>query len=306
MASVDVNLGEFQLMRHRPADALPGLVAAADAFERLGAREGLAHALVQQVASQLELVEPGAAVAASQRFWPPEQHTSNLRMRWTLQRARAEALAANAQAQAALELLRGIREQADPRRDAVARAGAEALAARLAWNAGEIGRAREAAAAALLPALQAAAPVAYARTRLLYARILREQGERVLAADEVRRLRQAAGNDAWLRMQADLGEAEQAWAEGRREPALEQFALALRQVGEVGTPTDLLDVAVAYLGPLVEASQLDTARTVGGRIARWVGSDLRAASAMARLYRAIGEDGAAHKAEQAVERLSQR
>jgi hypothetical protein len=257
------------------------------------------------VAAQLELVEPAAAIATSQRFWPPEQHTSNLRMRWTLQLARAEALAANAQAQPALELVQGIREQADPRRDAVARAGAEALAARLAWNAGEIPRAREAAAAALLPALQVAAPVVHVRTRLLYARILRKQGEPALAADEVHHLRQAVASDAWLRLQADLAEAEQAWAEGRREPALEQFALALRQVGQVGTPTDLLDVAAAYLGPLIEASQLDTARAVGGRIARWVGSDLRAASAMAGLYHAIGEHGAAHKAEQAVARLSQ-
>lgn len=306
VASVDVNLGEFQLMRHRPADALPGLLAAADAFERLGAREGLAHALAQQVVAQLERVEPDAAVATSLRFWPPEQHTSNLRMRWSLGLARAEALAANAQTQAAFELLQTIREQADPRRDAVARAGAEALAARLAWNAGEIASAREAAAAALLPALQAAAPVVHVRTRLLYARILRAQREPALAAGEIRRLRDAAGNDEWLRMQADLGEAEQAWAEGRREPALEQFALALRRAGEVGTPTDLVDIAAAYLGPLIEASQLDTARTVGGRIARWVGTDLRAASAMAGLYRAIGEHDAAHKAEQAVERLSQR
>ena len=306
MASVDVNLGDFQLMRHRPADALPGLVAASEAFARLGAREGLAHALMQQVAAQVELVEPAAAVSISQRFWPPEQHTNNLRMRWALSLARADALAADAQAQAARELLQQIRERADPGRDAVARAGAAAGLARLAWNAGEATNAREAATAALLPVLQSAAPRVHARTRLLHARALRSQGEPALAAEEINRLRASAGNDEWMRMQAELGGAEQAWAEDRRGPALEQFALAWRAAGQVGTPADLVDVAAAYVGPLIEASQLDTARAVGGRIARWVEVDLRAANVMASLYRAIGEEGAAHKAEQAVARLSQR
>lgn len=304
MASVDVNLGDFQLMRHRPGDALPGLVAAAGAFARLGAREGLAHALMQQVTAQVELVEPAAAVATSQRFWPPEQYTSNLRMRWALSLARADALAADAQTRAALEQLQRIRAQADPRRDAVVRAGAEALAARLAWVAGDAATAREAAAAALLPALREAAPIVHARTRLLYARALRVQGEPALAAEEIHRLRASAGDDKWLRLQAELGEAEQAWAEGRRESALEQFARTWQAVGQDGSPADLLDVAVAYLGPLIEASQLDTARAVGGRIARWVDADLRAANAMASLYRAIGEEGAARKAELAVARRS--
>lgn len=306
VASVDVNLGEFQLMRHRPADALAGLAAAADAFERLGAREGRAHALRQQVAAQLERVEPAAALATSERFWPPERHTNNLRMRWDLALARAEALAANGQATAALGILATIREQADPQRDAAARAGAEALAARLALDAGDVAVAREAAAAALLPALQSATPATHARTRLLHARTLRAAGELALAAAEIRALREAASGDPWHRMQADLGDAEQAWAEGRREPALRQFAEALREAGESGTPNDLVDVAAASMGPLIEASQVDSARAIGGRIARWSGSDLRAARAMAVLYEAIGEHAAARKAAQAVERLSHR
>jgi tetratricopeptide (TPR) repeat protein len=74
MASVDVNLGDFQLMRHRPGDALPGLVAAADAFARLGAREGLAHALMQQVTAQVEIAEPAAAVG----IWRRRNRTTRL------------------------------------------------------------------------------------------------------------------------------------------------------------------------------------------------------------------------------------
>lgn len=304
VASVDVNVGDFQLMRHRPADALAMLVEAADAFARLGAREGLAHALAQQVAAQLERVDPAAALAASERAWPPESHTSNLRMRWRLVLARAEALAAAGQASAARELLAEVRDAADPRRDAGVRAGAQALAARLAWAQGDAGTAREAAEAALLPALQAAAPIAHARTRLVHLRALRAAGERARAAEEVRSLRESAGTDEWLAMQADLAEAEQAWSEGRREPALERFERAWQYAGRAGTARDLVDVAAAYVAVLIDASQLDTARAVGGRIARWVDVDWHAADAMAKLYRAIGEHAAAHKSEQARARLA--
>ncbi|RYD14341.1 MAG: tetratricopeptide repeat protein [Lysobacteraceae bacterium] len=304
VASVDVNVGDFQLMRHRPADALAMLVEAADAFARLGAREGLAHALAQQVAAQLERVDPAAALAASERAWPPESHTSNLRMRWVLVLARAEALAASGQASAARELLAQVRDTADPRRDAGVRAGAQALAARLAWAQGDAAAAREAAAAALLPALQAAAPIAHLRTRLVHLRALRAAGEGARAAEEVRSLRDSAGTDEWLTMQADLAEGEQAWSEGRREPALERFERAWQNAGRVGTARDLVDIAAVYVAPLIEASQLDTARAVGGRIARWVDVDWHAADAMAKLYRAIGEHAAAHKAEQAMARLA--
>ena len=306
VASVDVNVGDFQLMRHRPADALAMLIEAADAFARLGAREGLAHALAQQVAAQLERVDPAAALATSERFWPPESHTSNLRMRWTLVLARAEALAAAGEAGAARELLAEVRDAADPRRDAGVRASAQALVARLAWAQGDAVAAREAAAAALLPALQAAAPIVHVRTRLVHLRALRAAGESARAADEVRSLRASAGADEWLSMQAELAEAEQAWSEGRREPALERFERAWLYAARTGTARDLVDVAGVYVKALIEASQLDAARAVGGRIARWVEVDLQAADAMARLYHAIGEHAAAHKAEQAMTRLAPR
>jgi tetratricopeptide (TPR) repeat protein len=306
VASVDVNVGDFHLMRHRPADALAMLAEAADAFARLGAREGRAHALAQQVAAQLENMDPAAALATSERFWPPGSHTSNLRMRWTLVLARAEALAACGQASAARDLLAEVREGADPRRDAGVRAGAQALVARLAWTQGDVVATREAAAAALLPALQAAAPIAHARTRLLHLRALRAAGEGARAADEVRSLRASAGTDEWLAMLAELAAAEQAWSEGRREPALEAFERAWESAGRIGTARDLVDVAAVYVKALIDASQLDAARAVGGRIARWVDVDWHAADAMAMLYRSIGEHAASHKAEQAMARLAPR
>ncbi|HEY6543580.1 MAG TPA: hypothetical protein VIZ64_01645, partial [Dokdonella sp.] len=142
--------------------------------------------------------------------------------------------------------------------------------------------------------------------RLVHLRALRAAGESARAADEVRSLRASAGADEWLSMQAELAEAEQAWSEGRREPALERFERAWLYAARTGTARDLVDVAGVYVKALIEASQLDAARAVGGRIARWVEVDLQAADAMARLYHAIGEHAAAHKAEQAITRLAPR
>ncbi|HEY0180068.1 MAG TPA: transcriptional regulator, partial [Dokdonella sp.] len=79
VAGVDVNLGEAELMRHRPSDALPILKNAVREFERIGAREGRAYALAQQALAEDELLEVDAALATTERFWPAEQHTSNQR-----------------------------------------------------------------------------------------------------------------------------------------------------------------------------------------------------------------------------------
>ncbi|HEY0180611.1 MAG TPA: hypothetical protein VGC30_13415 [Dokdonella sp.] len=72
----------------------------------------------------------------------------------------------------------------------------------------------------------------------------------------------------------------------------------------LNVPEDLVAAGSAYLAALVDASQLDTARTVGGRIALWAERDLRAATAQARLFRALGEHDAAGKAEIAAARLA--
>jgi hypothetical protein len=104
-------------------------------------------------------------------------------------------------------------------------------------------------------------------------------------------------------MIATVAEAEQDRAAHRREPALEKFALAMRSAERYNVPEDLVAVAASYIDALIEASQLDTARAVGGRIASWADRDPRAAIAQARLYRSLGRDDAASKAEEAATRL---
>ncbi|MEO7433704.1 MAG: hypothetical protein ABIR62_17190, partial [Dokdonella sp.] len=127
---------------------------------------------------------------------------------------------------------------------------------------------------------------------------------RVDEADAATRaLRTSAEGDDWRAMIATLAEAEQDRAAHRREPALEKFAHAMQSAERYNVPEDLVAVATSYLDALIEASQLDTARAIGGRIATWAERDSRAATAQAHLYRALGRDDAARKAEENAARL---
>jgi soluble lytic murein transglycosylase-like protein len=151
--------------------------------------------------------------------------------------------------------------------------------------------------------LRDADPAAYARALLLQARALRGAGRIEEAAKATQALRASVGVDAWLAMAATLGEAEQERSLRRREPALEKFASAMQSAERFNVPEDLVAVATPYLDALIEASQLDTARAVSGRIAAWADRDPRAATAQARLYRALGQDDAARKAEETAARM---
>jgi DNA-binding winged helix-turn-helix (wHTH) protein/tetratricopeptide (TPR) repeat protein len=308
IASVDINLGEFQDMRHHPAEALPQLKAAARAFDRLGSREGLAHALERQAGVEREMLDFTAALATSERFWPPEAHTNNLRLRWTLLCARAEALTGVGRLDDAQALIERIRSDGDAQHaDAVVRARANALAANIAWRGGDAASAARDAGSALTDALRDEEPALYTRTAAMRLRALVHDGHADEAAAQLRALQAWTGGDdadGWRGMYLQLGAAEQAWAAGRREPALEQFATALRVAVQFNVPEDLVAVAAPYLDALIQASQLDTARTVAGRIAAWADRDLRVATAQAHLFRALGQEDAAHKAEESAARLA--
>ncbi|GAA0724221.1 hypothetical protein GCM10009105_36810 [Dokdonella soli] len=306
VAAVDVNSGEFLLMRHRPADALPVLKAAVREFEQVGAREGLAHTLAQQAIAEREMLDFGAALTTTERFWPPESHTNNLRLRWTLTCVRAEALADLGRYSEAQALIERIRTDSDPRSDLVTRALAGALAARIAFRRGEADIAAQRSTDALVPGLRDADAASYTKALLLRTRALRQGGHAEEAAAATRGLRAwvDSASDDWRGMYATLAEAEQSWAAGRHEVALEQFAVAMRSAEHFNVPEDLVAIATPYLAALVRASQLNAARVVAGRIAPWADRDLRAAGAQIALHRALGNEDAARKAEEGARRIS--
>jgi len=306
VAAVDVNLGEIQSMRHHPAEALPLLKNATHAFEQLGLREGLAYALGQQASAEREMLDFAGALATTDRFWPTEQHTNNLRLRWTLSCVRAEALTDTGQHDEAQILLARIRSESDPRADLLARACADALAANIAWRQGDNVAATRFAEAALTTDFRDAEPTRYLRTGVLRVRALLRNGQAAEATAQLQTLRSRIGTDAagdWRTIYLQLLDAEQAAAAHRTEPALEQFATALQSAIRFNAAEDLVAVAVPYLQALIAASQLDSARIVAGRISVWTDRDARVATVQAQLFRALGQNDAARKAEETAARL---
>jgi len=305
VAQVDVNLGDFQAMRHRPADALPMLENAARQFGQLGAREGLVYALIGVSATQRELLDATAALATTDRFWPPEAHTSNPRMQWKATLARAAALSATGRLGEAQALIERIRAGADPQRDAAVRAQSEAVAADIAMRRGDGSAAARLAGGALTPALRDSDKTLYTQTLLLETIALQDAGDIAAASAAAGRLRTWAAESAddWTKLQFALADARQAWAENRREAALQAFATTMQAAARLAIPDDLVAVGAAYADALIDIGHTDEARSVAGRIAPWADRDPRAAVTQVRLYRALGSGDAERNARLVAVRL---
>jgi DNA-binding winged helix-turn-helix (wHTH) protein/tetratricopeptide (TPR) repeat protein len=306
VAQVDVNLGDFQAMRHRPADALPLLESAARQFSELGAREGLVYALIGVGATQRELLDPAAALATTDRFWPPEANTSNPRMQWKATLARAAALAANGRLHEAQALIEHIRADSDPKRDAALRVQTEAIAADVAMRRGDAADAARLAGGASTPMLRDGDKTLYTRTLLLETTALQDTGKVAEASASAKRLRAwaAEAGDDWTKLQAALAEARQAWIENRRDAALQSFAATMQEAGRFAIPDDLVAVGAAYADALIDIGHIDEARSIAGRIAPWADRDARAAFTQVRLYRALGSGDAERSARRVAMRLA--
>ena len=306
VAQVDVNLGDFQVMRHRPADALPILRNAADRFEKLGAREGRVYSLVQVAAVERELLDPAASLATTDRFWPPEANTSNPRMQWNAVRARIEALAANGRLRDAETLVGRVRAESDPKRDAALRIQVDAIGARIAAARGDPAEAARLAQASATALLLDSDKALYAKTLLLGARAARQAGDAPAAAALATRLRELAktANDDEIALVAALGDAAEAASAERRDAALQGYAAAFERAGKLNVPEDLVAAGAPYVEALIDASHLDDARAIAGRLAPWSERDLRAAWTQVRLYRALDRPDAERSALAAATRLA--
>jgi DNA-binding winged helix-turn-helix (wHTH) protein/tetratricopeptide (TPR) repeat protein len=306
VAQVDVNLGDFQAMRHRPADALPILKNAAERFEKLGAREGRVYALIALAAAERALLDPAAALATTEHFWPAESSTANPRMQWNAVRARIEALAANGRLRDASVLVERVRSESDPKRDAAVRITVEAISARIAAARSDFTEAARLAQAATTPALLDTEKILYADTLLLGARSARRSGDAMRAAAMTTRLRAlaATANDEAIAIAAAIADAEQAAAENHRDAALQGFAAALQRAETLNVPDDLVAAGAPYVDALIAASHLDEARAVAGRLAPFADRDLRAAWVQVKLYRALDRPDAARNALATATRLA--
>lgn len=300
VGQVDLNLALIEVLRRRPATALGALVDTAARFQRLGAQEEFVFTLASIAEVQQLLLEHEAALATTERYWPPPAHSQNLRLRWKLSLVRAQALFEAGRLDATAQLVRELLDGSDAVLDQAERAKAAVLPAQIAAARGEHVRAAELARAALTPALEQSDRCRYLQTWALRLRALRRQGELAQAQRETTEFAAwtQRQSDPWSRAQAALAQAEQAAAESRTEPALVLFQQALEALDAAGAvPDDLVDAVQPYADTLIRDGQLDRARAVTARIAAWSDHDLRAASVFVQINAALGRPQALQAAE---------
>ncbi|UXI69805.1 winged helix-turn-helix domain-containing protein [Tahibacter amnicola] len=299
-AQVDLNLGLIDVLRGRPASALSALEDATLRFGRMGAQEEHVFSLVSTAEVHQLLLDHDAALAVTDRYWPPESHTQNRRLRWKLTLVRAEALGEKGRLDEAQTQAEHLLRESDPDADAGTRAETAALLAHLALARGDPGEAARRARGALTPTLQASDQCRYTAAWMTRLRALRASGAAAEAATETREWRDwvAAHPDPWRQIYADLALAEQAAGEGRHRDALPYFERSLTQVDRTGAvPADLVQVLAGYLPSLIALGRRDEARALSARIARWADTDWRAAAAFVAINDALGATPARERAQ---------
>ena len=291
VAHSDMNLGLVVAQRYRVAQALPMLRQAEARLREIGAREESVYARFAMIGVQLQLLDYAAARTLSDANWPPEAHTGNERLRWQLVLARAHVCIVEGRLGEAADLLARIERESSPEQDSAIRTIARMLEARVAYERGNAEQAAVLAQSALTPALRSDEADTYLLAWQLRTRALRRSGHLAEAGKETAALRAWVDSrppSEWRELRALLAEAEQAWAEGRREAALSGFAEATQRAERLGVPEDRVEVAVAAVPALIAADQLDRASAVVGTIAAWAPSDFRAAWIEAQLLHALG------------------
>lgn len=288
LAQIDTSLGLAQILDYRPALGLPVLRAAEERIATLGAREELAQVRYAQVGAQLQLLDHQAALATVARFWPPQAHTGNQRLRWRLVLAHALARLATGELKQASSLLDEIRLHATPEEDAGVLTRAAAITLLVQAAAGGDGAVSERAGTLLDADLEAEQADLYLTVWMTRLRSLRAQDRLDEARSGTVALRTwvEARSNRWRDLQADLADAEQAWADNELTQALKGFANAFEQARQLAVPEDLASVVEIYVQALIAAGELDRAASVIGTVAGWAEQDARIAWAQALVYRA--------------------
>jgi len=304
VATVDLNLGVNAMQRGQPAAALPLLEGARARLGRLGAVDALATTQVTLVETRLALLDHDGALATSADFVSPGSDAGNPRLRWQLAFARAAALEGAGRLTEAETLLTQLRDTSQPDADALARALADMLAARIALARGDPARAAELADSARTPTLRERNGEQYAEATFIRVQALRQSGRSVDAAADIARWR--AGDPAATQPPASmllaLAEGAQADAEGRTDDALGSYAQAMAEATARAIPEEMVRVGLPYVRALLAAHRIDDAVSVNGRIAPWADRDMRAAWSAALVYTALGQ---AEAATNALERARQ-
>jgi DNA-binding winged helix-turn-helix (wHTH) protein/tetratricopeptide (TPR) repeat protein len=281
---IDANLGQLEMDRDRPAQALQYLAQAARDFERYGAVNELVTTRSALVGVNLRLLRPQAAWEQSERAWALRERIRDPAQLGTLTLDRAEVLLRLGKLRAARTLLDAPSARSVPPGDVQRRAF---LSMEAAWRAGETRTALHMANGFV----QTSAPGAGSR---LQAWLRLRQRQIGLRAD--------APPLPWppdLRAPAWMATLARAVAErqaGREAAADAAYQEALRVVESAGVPEDVLETVADYAPWLIERGRLAEASALVGRVAPWAEQDFDAAVLQWQLYQALDQDALAGRA----------
>jgi DNA-binding winged helix-turn-helix (wHTH) protein/tetratricopeptide (TPR) repeat protein len=293
LAVLDANVGAFELLRDRPAEAAAALdraIARFAAFRihaaELNARDAAAHA-------RLMLLDPRAALAFETRMGELAGEVADPQRRIASALTRVEILAANGRIAAAKNLLDAVRAPDAAGSSPESKARADAIAARFALADGNAAEAATLAGGALvaLPDNDDTRQAARARLTLLRAQLASGQDQAAATtADAI---------DAWAgrvhtpaaTTLAKLARADLA-AHAGAASAGTTYAAAVTLADQNRIPIDLLLVAQGYADWLVAHLDPVPAGVLAERLAPWADHDFDAALVQLKLYHALGQNAA--------------
>ena len=284
VARIDGNLGQLELDRDRPAQALQYLAQAAGDLEQYGAINELLVVRSALVAANLRLLRAREAFAQSERAWALRARVRDPAQLGTLTLDRAETLLRLGRLREARELLDDDASRHVPPGEVLRRG---LLRVEAAWRGGEPGAAQRLAAALL------AAPAPQSSPRLQGWLRLRQRQAALRADAAAVPWPEALPAPSWMAPMARALAERQA---GREAAADAAYGQALRAVEGGGVPEDVGEVVADYVPWLIERGRLAEASALAGRVAPWAEQDFDAALLQWRLYRALGQQALAARA----------
>ena len=282
---IDANLGQLEMDRDRPAQALPYLVQAARDFEDYGAINELVTARSALVAINLRLLRYRAAWQDNQRGWALRARVRDPAQLNAMTLDRAEILIRQGQLRAAGKLLDATPDPGESPGEAQRRVF---LRMEAAWRAGDAKATLQRVSEAIAVAGSAPSPQLQGWLRL-------RQRQAALRADaHAAAWPSQVQAPEWLEaLTRALGERQA----GREAAADAAYREALRSVESEGVPEDVLETIADYAPWLIERGRLGEASALVGRVAPWAEQDFDAAVLQWRLYRALGQQALADKAQ---------
>lgn len=291
LARVEANEGMLDASLDRYASAAPALEQAAQRFERFGTLKELAITTSAEIGAQLALLDPAAALRASERAWQVRDRLMDAGVRHALAINRALALDANGRRREAEEMLTAILAEADPQHEKSVLAAGRGALARI-WLLS--GRYHESIDAALSGFSEGEEVRDHVATSLTAIRALRAYGRAKEAADQVDALGHWAGSipDSSATLYASLARAEQLKADNNEAAAHTEYDRTLDLAVHGGVPADVAEVVISYGNTLIAEGDLEQASAVIGRATRWAERDFGCALIRAHLYAALGQQEA--------------